>query len=399
MEVRFDFVSEGDETTPFVHRELGTNAVNIDTRNFYDSDDMDLVVSICDRLQKYCTDNNKSLFCFNLISEGLMYNWLSFADKIAKCMITRHNHEPKNFYVLIGAMPDISNVDYYEEACRQFDWLQMGIVLVNSWEDLSRLKTIQNLSYYDNFNNEIKLKSKKFVCYNRSMKPHRLMLCSEMIRRQLLDKSYYSMYLPKDDQDGPYYDKLIKYGHLQHYFPNHYQSIIDTYNSHSQIFPLELGMSNDDKGVERSHRIIDEDRHHWEDSYFMVVTETKFFHDTYDNLDSLRNELSLNGYLISEKTFKCIQGKMPFILAGFTGSLECLRRFGYKTFHPYIDETYDTIVDDEQRLLLIAKEIERLCNLSDQDFLIWQHNVRPILQHNYELLKRPRRLIYKSQPV
>jgi len=71
-------------------------------------------------------------------------------------------------------------------------------------------------------------------------------------------------------------------------------------------------------------------------------------------------------------------------LAGFTGSLKNLRSFGYKTFHPYIDETYDTIDNDEDRVEAICNEIERLCKLSDTEILEWQRNVEPIILHNYQ---------------
>ena len=40
---------------------------------------------------------------------------------------------------------------------------------------------------------------------------------------------------------------------------------------------------------------------------------------------------------------------------GYPGLLKYLRSTGYKTFHPYIDETYDTIDDDEIRYQFVAR--------------------------------------------
>jgi hypothetical protein len=59
---------------------------------------------------------------------------------------------------------------------------------------------------------------------------------------------------------------------------------------------------------------------------------------------------------------------------------------GYQTFHPYINETYDTIIDDEERLEAIYKETERLCTFTDEQWLQWQLNIKPIVEHNYTVL-------------
>ena len=76
-----------------------------------------------------------------------------------------------------------------------------------------------------------------------------------------------------------------------------------------------------------------------------------------------------------------------------------LRDFGYKTFHPYIDETYDTLVDDEQRITAIVNEIERLCKLSDSAWIEWQHNVESIVLHNYNTLLNSGEVILSYKPT
>jgi hypothetical protein len=72
---------------------------------------------------------------------------------------------------------------------------------------------------------------------------------------------------------------------------------------------------------------------------------------------------------------------------GYPGLLKYLRSTGYKTFHPYIDETYDTIDDDEIRYQMIVDEIKRLCNQTDEEWLAWQNNIKNIVEHNYDILK------------
>ena len=86
---------------------------------------------------------------------------------------------------------------------------------------------------------------------------------------------------------------------------------------------------------------------------------------------------------ISEKTFKAIATSHPFIILGTKNFLKELHKIGYKTFHPYIDESYDNL-DDDDRMLAVIKEMVRLQNFSQQERLDWFNQVKPILKHNFK---------------
>ena len=88
---------------------------------------------------------------------------------------------------------------------------------------------------------------------------------------------------------------------------------------------------------------------------------------------------------ISEKTFKPIACYHPFIIFGNKGSLARLRELGYKTFSPYIDESYDEL-DTWDRMDAVVKEITRLNNMATDDRLPWLAGIRDILTHNYQIL-------------
>ena len=62
--------------------------------------------------------------------------------------------------------------------------------------------------------------------------------------------------------------------------------------------------------------------------------------------------------------------------------LETLRGHGYKTFHPFIDETYDSVEDDDERLRLILNEIKRLVEFTDEQYKEWMRQIKPIVEHN-----------------
>jgi hypothetical protein len=88
---------------------------------------------------------------------------------------------------------------------------------------------------------------------------------------------------------------------------------------------------------------------------------------------------------ISEKTFKPIACNHPFIIFGNKGSLAALRSLGYKTFHPYIDETYDTL-NTWDRLDAVVKALESIYKMSPDEKLQWFNNLKPILDHNFKML-------------
>ena len=132
-------------------------------------------------------------------------------------------------------------------------------------------------------------------------------------------------------------------------------------------------------------------RNNFRSAYFGIITETKYFHDRNTTVEGAivpdtEDTFFLDCITFTEKTYKFISGKIPFILVGMPKSLRVLNDSGYKTFHPYINETYDNIEDDELRLVAIADEIERLCGLSDDEWLEIQRELIPRLEHNYQLL-------------
>jgi hypothetical protein len=111
-------------------------------------------------------------------------------------------------------------------------------------------------------------------------------------------------------------------------------------------------------------------------TYVSIVTESVFFQEDV-NFPS--------GYL-SEKIWKPVGHCQPFILAGPSKSLKHIReRFGYKTFHPYIDESYDMELDDMKRLEMIKIEIEKFSKKSKEEKDQFLNDVKDICIYNQNL--------------
>ena len=134
------------------------------------------------------------------------------------------------------------------------------------------------------------------------------------------------------------------------------------------------------------------DVNHWntiptklkQENLIFVVTETPF-----QSEDLLFN---------TEKTFKPILLKMPFILLSNFGSLKYLKGLGYKTFSHMWSEHYDNILDKHERLQEICTVIKQLSTLTNGQLkkLILDNN--HILEHNYNLLmsRRPETKVFDA---
>ena len=65
-----------------------------------------------------------------------------------------------------------------------------------------------------------------------------------------------------------------------------------------------------------------------------------------------------------------------------------LKQDGFKTFHPYINESYDEIQNRDQRILAIIKEVKILCNKTAKEWREFMRSINEILKHNYQYASR-----------
>ena len=108
----------------------------------------------------------------------------------------------------------------------------------------------------------------------------------------------------------------------------------------------------------------------YEETFLSVVSET-----LYDN-DKL---------YFTEKICKPIMCLHPFILVTSPHSLKKLKEFGYKTFHPFIDESYDNEEDGLKRMQMIFDELDKFRARPIQELKDWWKEILPILEHNQKV--------------
>lgn len=217
--------------------------------------------------------------------------------------------------------------------------------------------------------------TKKFINFNRRWRLHRPVLVGAMAARNLLDKGYVSLAHSEDGWNWQNYWQQILNQHSEEKFPYIGKLLRDNETLIRSIPPMYL--DTDELMVNKATLMRSTDQY-YQNTYFSVVHETNFY-------ISITGEEP--GRFFSEKTFKPIGERHPFILVNPPYSLSKLREIGYQTFNPYIDESYDEELNDDKRMKMILDEIERLCNLNDselQDFLV---KCAPICDHNQTVLR------------
>jgi hypothetical protein len=101
------------------------------------------------------------------------------------------------------------------------------------------------------------------------------------------------------------------------------------------------------------------------DTAYSIIAETD-----YDNTLSF----------FSEKTAKPLIARRLFV--AFTGYkfLQNLRSAGFNTFGTVIDESYDLIINDQERYAAAFEQVKRLCNMDQQQVYT---QIRDIVEHNH----------------
>ena len=88
---------------------------------------------------------------------------------------------------------------------------------------------------------------------------------------------------------------------------------------------------------------------------------------------------------LTEKIFKPIVLRMPFLLLGCANNLAYLRDYGFQTFGDFWDEEYDSILDPIERLQAVTRILKRLSNMSSAEQKSMLLDMQPVLDHNYNL--------------
>lgn len=308
---------------------------------------------------------NKQIF---LIVDNGLEPFLKTADGIYYNLVIKEQI-PESQIILMSSIPTM--IDHVKNLAKQLGREEIKVEWWAMFEWSCRNAVRHSIPEFPN-TLENKKYTKKFLNFNRRWRLHRPLLVTMLYDKNLLDSGYVSLGV-SDFNDDNWDKKLLE---LRHYF-SYSPEIMDILKRNTQIKDLPpMYLDTEDLVTNRADQTISTNEY-YENTYFSVVTETTFC-----------TSPGYNGVpFLSEKVFKCIAMKHPFLLVTTPNTLQYLKKLGYKTFESIIDERYDNEENDAKRMLLIVNEIDRLCNLSEDELIDWLEQAKAICDYNFDILK------------
>lgn len=247
---------------------------------------------------------------------------------------------------------DLSNICYADEQLNCAD---------NQGEMLTHLNFIHqcNSVHSQKINHNI-TKDKLFLTLNRRHKIHRTMLVGSMVENNFDSRSLISFFPSCEEtnfKDILNWDTMFSVERKQKYY-----TLID------KEFVLDKNLDIIDSNLQPT--VSDDLTVLHKRSHISVICETKFY----------EHEVT-----VTEKTYKAIAYKHPFIIVGPRHFLKHLRELGYQTFHPFINENYDDISDHVERFDAVISEMHRLASLSNLELDRLQKNLKDIVEYNHSI--------------
>jgi len=315
-------------------------------------------------------NENVFLVCHNS-HEGFM----TIVDTLYKQIVIKHRINPEKLILLTNSQ----NIhEYAADVAKRYNKSMLQIKCINTCE----LMTSQSLHTIDKSKIEFpKIENIKtcFLNFNRRWRFHRPALVALMKIRNLVDEGHIS--LKQDIEEGSEWRKFLEQVEKTDLIRNEYlkQLYLENRKDILNISDLVLDTADFSSPI---WYLTESTVNYYNETYFSIVSET-FYYKNDEN----------HSIFLTEKTFKPIAHKHPFIVVSTPHFLYRLKELGYQTFSPYIDESYDGEEDDDLRMIKIVNEIERLCNLSQERLKEFLAACEPICEYNHNLLSN--RLDYR----
>lgn len=218
------------------------------------------------------------------------------------------------------------------------------------------------------------VRDRKFVSFNGRLRRHRLFVITWLMAKGYLEQGFVSL-LGYSAGDAPTADQL--------------RASILRYRDHATVSPLipefldRLPMKIDVALEESQHKgayiqvlpWISPQAEPYDQSYFSIILDTSF-----DDGDML---------FLTPIAYKSFMNFSPFVYFGNQGALAEMRRLGFQTFWPFIDESYDDIADNDARLRAGLAELDRLVSMSKSELADIHEALWERLVHNFWHLHRP----------
>jgi hypothetical protein len=412
--MKYDFL---EMDLSWIYKNILPKDVPLYYHRLYTYEDVQFFVKNINRFR-----NNNDL----LILDNTTDSQPSVIETIYKDLICNQNFPANRIWYISSAF----NVDYYINLfATKYNKATIKTIYSNLHETLTGYRyftvpeKIENFKYFAEQRLQNKQFEKLFVSLNRRWELHRLTLIGLLKGYNLLDRGFVSFstkhpvsallsnrvkfnkklhHVLKNTNitsiDNPSNTKKIWEATIPYIINTYHNKKITeifTENNISDIPELELTKSQlfTTEKVQKPNESYgwgdDLDYFH-NNSVLSLITET-FYGSEYISPHSFTHFMTLqneNPILFTEKVYRPMLYRHPFIMLSVPNYLKSLQSLGYKTFHPYINESYDNEVDDGKRFIMVMEELKRLSTYDNEQIYRFVQNTAHITEHNFTVFQQ-----------
>lgn len=280
------------------------------------------------------------------LMEGRVYGE-ELVEIVNKLRTLLRNHDLKAVFILDGDFINLSHIKEEEDII-----YSNFFALVTYCQSSNRT---QKVNKKWNYNSPLGLYTP-----GKLARPHRINLIAKLWKRNLLKSIKYScQILPNEEQ--PLKEEFLKYDdNTFEKFKKEVTSILDLDYTGKQRF--------ESNGYPYDVRL-------YEDTSFSIITESDFAWGIDGEVRWLPK--------LTEKTYKVMANKHPFIVCWYPGMIKKIEELGFKSFKEYLPfPNYNEIPDLHERINCTVENIKSFHLIKDNYRVEIEHDI----EHNYRLL-------------
>jgi len=320
--------------------------------------------------------NKKELFL--VLSTGSEFDCDHFWDKVVNYCVEVGIDEENIHFITSNIKTQLPNSHSFKYSGLPHSKYDVGVCWLDKYGDIFPYTD----EYIDRFKNVDK--EKKFLCLNAHYREHRHYLYYKLFHHNLLSQGIFSFTLGQG------------INHVEH----EKERMIEEWKSYSDYLDIE----NYDESLTILNFLpinIEEDNF-WDEYYEIKNPKLKKYNDKY-------RPWTLKDIYMIEKTYfnistesncdgdhgkfsyfseKALLGwiTQPTILLGTPHTIKHFKGLGYESFDELFDESYDDIVDNDERQKKVVEEILRVCEMDEKKLKDICFNLLPKVQHNQKVL-------------
>lgn len=336
--------------------------------NFYDGQ-MELLYVDLEKFKNYEFLNNERLVFYHF-ETNFYLNGVSLQLYNLQLILNYFNI-PRCFCLMLTAHYGVDKEIHQLENQLSTDSTRMKVVTSSYFYILS------NPSPSKNPENNFEQIEYPYICLNGTERNHRLMFLCLLSDAKILDKGLISYHFSKSNPKNLlestktvelttpiFFVKTTPFIRINEQI-SWCNSIKYAYHRWHLMFKNKSYANPELSNYITSCNVDD----HFKKSFLYVITETVFDYPH---------------QFITEKIFKAFINRRPFVIVGPTGTIKKLNELGFKTFSPFIDESYDNLSDPNERLLAIVNIVSKFCEYSTKELQKLALNMSDVIEYNYQ---------------